>query len=144
MPLPHIGPPAATVPLHNPATPTPTPAEQATLAKAEELLKKLRMVTPMLVNAAAKDSPIDFYVGILDDNLDDEAYGILCELLEQPEWTKILFNDDPGVMRHIGWFNNLREVILHDEGEAPGAGEGEAPGPVQRPGGTPLDPDKRS
>lgn len=142
MPLPSIGSPP-TAPLGNPAMPTPTPAEQAAMAKAEELITKLRSVTPMLVNAAAKDSQIDFYLGILDDNLDDESYAILCQLLEQPDWTKILFNDHPGVMRHIGWFNNLRDMILHDEGEAAGAGEGEGAGEVPRPGGTPLDPQQR-
>jgi hypothetical protein len=121
-----------------PPTPQPNPAEAAVLAKAEELMGKLRMATPLLVKAAAKNAPVDTYYAMLNEVVDDQAFDLLCALLEQPDWTTTLFNNDPGVLQHIGWFNSLRDVIL-DESEAPAPGEEQGPGTVPGSGIPPLE-----
>jgi hypothetical protein len=121
-----------------PPTPQPNPAEAAVLAKAQELVGKVRMVTPYLIGAASKNAPVETYAAMLDDMVDQQSFDLLCQLLEQPDWVKIFFNDDPNVLQHIGWFNSLRDVIL-DESEAPAPGEGEDTGAVPGSGVPPVD-----
>lgn len=100
-----------------PALPTP---EQMAQAKAQELLGQLRFVTPVLVRAAKKDSPIDSYVDILNDTLDDASYQMLVFMLQRDDWISTLFNDDPDVVANRQWFDNFREVILHPDEEPAG------------------------
>jgi hypothetical protein len=138
MPRPTPGPMPAPGAPQLPPTPQPTPEQRAVLAKAEELLGQLRMATPFLVKAAAKDAPVETYFAMLDEMVDDQSFDLLCQLLEQPDWTTTLFNNDPGVLQNIGWFNSLRDLILN-ESEAPAPVEGEDPGPVPRPGVPPVD-----
>jgi hypothetical protein len=102
------------VPAQPPALPTP---EQAAQAKAQDLLNKLRFVTPILVRAAKKDQYIDSYLDILDDSLDDEGYEMLTFMLKRDDWISTLFNDNPDVIANRAWFDKLREAILNpDEG----------------------------
>ena len=114
----------------------PTP-EQMAQAKAQDLLGKLRFVTPVLVRAAKKGSFIDSYVDILNDNLDDEGHEMLVFMLERDDWISTLFNDNPDVVANRQWFENLREAILNPDEDAPGeetaqAGqEPKAPHPFQ-------------
>lgn len=114
----------------------PTP-EQMAQAKAQDLLGKLRFVTPVLVRAAKKGSFIDSYVDILNDNLDDEGHEMLVFMLQRDDWISTLFNDNPDVVANRQWFENLREAILNPDEDAPGeetaqAGqEPKAPHPFQ-------------
>ena len=114
----------------------PTP-EQMAQAKAQDLLGKLRFVTPVLVRAAKKGSYLDSYVDILNDNLDDEGHEMLVFMLERDDWISTLFNDNPDVVANRQWFENLREAILNPDEDAPGeetaqAGqEPKAPHPFQ-------------
>lgn len=122
-----------------PAAPTalpPTP-EQVANAKAQQLLGQLRFVTPILVRAAKKDSPIESYVDILNDTLDDEGYEMLTYLLQREDWTTTLFDNNPDVIANRQWFENFRSVILNPDDEtAPGEETPEsaqvpkAPGPL--------------
>ena len=122
-----------------PAAPTalpPTP-EQVANAKAQQLLGQLRFVTPVLVRAAKKDSPIESYVDILNDTLDDEGYEMLTYLLQREDWTTTLFDNNPDVIANRQWFENFRSVILNPDDEtAPGEETPEsaqvpkAPGPL--------------
>ena len=122
----------------NPVQPQalPTP-EQMAQAKAQDLLGKLRFVTPVLVRAAKKGSFIDSYVDILNDNLDDEGHEMLVFMLQRDDWISTLFNDNPDVVANRQWFENLREAILNPDEDAPGeetaqAGqEPKAPHPFQ-------------
>ena len=122
-----------------PAAPTalpPTP-EQVANAKAQQLLGQLRFVTPVLVRAAKKDSPIESYVDILNDTLDDEGYEMLTYLLQREDWTTTLFDNNPDVIANRQWFENFRSVILNPDDETtPGEETPEsaqvpkAPGPL--------------
>lgn len=122
-----------------PAAPTalpPTP-EQVANAKAQQLLGQLRFVTPILVRAAKKDSPIESYVDILNDTLDDEGYEMLTYLLQREDWTTTLFDNNPDVIANRQWFENFRSVILNPDDETtPGEETPEssqvpkAPGPL--------------
>jgi hypothetical protein len=105
----------------NPAQPQalPTP-EQMAQAKAQDLLGKLRFVTPVLVRAAKKGSFIDSYVDILNDNLDDEGHEMLVFMLQRDDWISTLFNDNPDVVANRQWFENLREAILNPDEDTPG------------------------
>jgi hypothetical protein len=109
----------------NPVQPQalPTP-EQMAQAKAQDLLGKLRFVTPVLVRAAKKGSYLDSYVDILNDNLDDEGHEMLVFMLQRDDWISTLFNDNPDVVANRRWFENLREAILNpDEDSTDPAGE---------------------
>lgn len=119
-----------------PAALPPTP-EQVANAKAQQLLGQLRFVTPILVRAAKKDSPIESYVDILNDTLDDEGYEMLTYLLQREDWTTTLFDNNPDVIANRQWFENFRSVILNPDDEtAPGEETPEsaqvpkAPGPL--------------
>ena len=119
-----------------PAALPPTP-EQVANAKAQQLLGQLRFVTPVLVRAAKKDSPIESYVDILNDTLDDEGYEMLTYLLQREDWTTTLFDNNPDVIANRQWFENFRSVILNPDDEtAPGEETPEsaqvpkAPGPL--------------
>ncbi len=105
----------------NPVQPSPAPvlptAEQVAQAKAQELLGKLRFVTPVLVKAAKKGAYIDSYLDILNDNLDDEGHELLVFMLQRDDWMSTLFNDNPDVVANRQWFENLREAILTPEDE---------------------------
>lgn len=90
----------------------PPSAEQIAQAKAQELLGKLRFVTPILVRAAKKGSYIDSYLEILEDNLDDEGHEMLVFMLQRDDWISTLFNDNPDVVANRSWFESLREAIL--------------------------------
>ena len=122
----------------NPVQPQalPTP-EQMAQAKAQDLLGKLRFVTPVLVRAAKKGSFIDSYVDILNDNLDDEGHEMLVFMLQRDDWISTLFNDNPDVVANRQWFENLREAILNPDEDAPGeetaqaSEEPKAPHPFQ-------------
>ena len=105
----------------NPVQPQalPTP-EQLAQAKAQDLLGKLRFVTPVLVRAAKKGSYLDSYVDILNDNLDDEGHEMLVFMLQRDDWISTLFNDNPDVVANRQWFENLREAILNPDEDAPG------------------------
>ena len=102
----------------NPTQPQalPTP-EQIAQAKAQELLGKLRFVTPVLVRAAKKGSYVDSYIDILNDNLDDEGHEMLVYMLQRDDWVTTLFNDNPDVVANRQWFENLREAILTPDDE---------------------------
>ena len=122
----------------NPAQPQalPTP-EQLAQAKAQDLLGKLRFVTPVLVRAAKKGSYVDSYIDILNDNLDDEGHEMLVFMLQRDDWISTLFNDNPDVVANRSWFENLREAILNPDENTTGeetaqAGEeSKAPHPFQ-------------
>jgi len=103
----------------NPVQPQSLPPtqEQLAQAKAQELLGKLRFVTPVLVRAAKKGSYLDSYVDILNDNLDDEGHEMLVYMLQRDDWISTLFNDNPDVVANRQWFENLREAILNPEDE---------------------------
>jgi hypothetical protein len=105
----------------NPVQPPPTQAlptaEQVAQAKAQELLGKLRFVTPILVKAAKKNAFIDSYLDILNDNLDDEGHELLVFMLQRDDWMSTLFNDNPDVVANRQWFENFREAILTPEDE---------------------------
>jgi hypothetical protein len=102
----------------NPTQPQalPTP-EQIAQAKAQELLGKLRFVTPVLVRAAKKGSYVDSYIDILNDNLDDEGHEMLVYMLQRDDWITTLFNDNPDVVANRQWLENLREAILTPDDE---------------------------
>lgn len=125
-------PPPQPQPQANPALPTPTPPnDQAARRKAEELLMKLRLVTPTLVRSARDNREIEPLLDTLDDLLDDESHAMLCHLLEQPNWLEMLFGNNPDVQAHRQWFENFRELILNPEDEAnPAQAEADAPAPV--------------
>jgi hypothetical protein len=105
----------------NPAQPQalPTP-EQIAQAKAQELLGRLRFVTPVLVRAAKKGAYIDSYLEILNDSLDDEGHDMLVYMLQRDDWITTLFNDNPDVVANRQWFDNLREAILNPDEDTTG------------------------
>lgn len=100
-----------------PAAPAALPPtqEQLAQAKAQDLLNKLRFVTPILVRAAKKGAYIDSYLDILDDSLDDEGYEMLTFMLQRDDWVTTLFNDNPEVIANRKWFDDLREAILNPD-----------------------------
>lgn len=127
--------PRPVAPATPPALPTP---EQIANQKAQALLGQLRFVTPILTRAASRNSPIDSYVDILNDTLDDEGYGMLVFMLQREDWISTLFNDNPEVVANRQWFENFRAVILNPDDEATLGEEApeaaqvpKAPGPLQ-------------
>jgi uncharacterized protein YoaH (UPF0181 family) len=105
----------------NPVQPTqslPPTQEQLAQSKAQDLLGKLRFVTPVLVRAAKKSSYLDSYVDILNDSLDDEGHEMLVYMLQRDDWISTLFNDNPDVVANRQWFEQLREAILTPEDES--------------------------
>lgn len=96
----------------SPPTALPPTQEQLAQAKAQDLLNKLRFVTPILVRAARKGAYIDSYLDILDDSLDDEGFEMLTFMLQRDDWMTTLFNDNPDVIANRGWFDKFREAIL--------------------------------
>ena len=90
----------------------PPTQEQLAQAKAQDLLNRLRFVTPILVRAARKGAYIDSYLDILDDALDDEGFEMLTFMLQRDDWMTTLFNDNPDVIANRGWFDKFREAIL--------------------------------
>lgn len=120
-PMPTVAPVAVPNPQQRPQIPVQQedPARAAAEAKMRSLLGQLRMVTPILVRAAKKDSPIESYLDILDDTLDEEGFGMLVMFLQRDDWVSTLFNDDPGVRENIGWFDNFRAMVLNPETDEP-------------------------
>jgi hypothetical protein len=113
-----------------PAQPVALPPtqEQLAQAKAQDLLGKLRFVTPILVRAAKKNAFIDSYLDILDDSLDDEGYEMLVFMLQRDDWISTLFNDNPEVIANRQWFDRFREAILTPDEDTDAAGEAPEPG----------------
>lgn len=113
-----------------PAAPAALPPtqEQLAQAKAQDLLNKLRFVTPILVRAAKKNAFIDSYLDILDDSLDDESYEMLTYALQRDDWISTLFSDNPDVIANRQWFDNFREAILNPDEDTDAAGEAPQPG----------------
>jgi hypothetical protein len=110
----------ASTPPSTPPSATDDAAKAAVEAKMRSLLGQLRMVTPILVRAAKRNSPIESYLDILDDTLDEEGFQLLTLFLEREDWVTTLFSDDDGVKANLSWFENFREMILNpsdDEGE---------------------------
>lgn len=104
----------------NPVQPQPQAlptSEQIANAKAQELLGKLRFVTPILVRAAKKNAYLDSYLDILNDSLDDEGHAMLVFMLQRDDWISTLFNDNPDVVANRQWFENFREAILTPDDE---------------------------
>jgi hypothetical protein len=120
-PMPTPAPVAAPNPQQRPQIPVQQedPKTAAAEAKMRSLLGQLRMVTPILVRAAKKDSPIESYLDILDDTLDEEGFQMLAMFLQRDDWVSTLFNDDPGVRENIGWFDNFRAMVLNPETDEP-------------------------
>ena len=116
-PMPSPMPVAAPNPQQRPQIPVQQedPARAAAETKMRSLLGQLRLVTPILVRAAKKNSAIESYLDILDDTLDEEGFGMLVMFLQRDDWISVLFNDAPGVRENIGWFDNLRAMILNPE-----------------------------
>jgi hypothetical protein len=106
----------------------PPTQEQLAQAKAQDLLGKLRFVTPILVRAAKKNAFIDSYLDILDDSLDDEGYEMLVFMLQRDDWISTLFNDNPEVIANRQWFDRFREAILTPDEDTDAAGETPEPG----------------
>jgi hypothetical protein len=106
----------------------PPTQEQIAQGKAQDLLNKLRFVTPILARAAKKNAFIDSYLDILDDSLDDEGYEMLTYALQRDDWVTTLFNDNPDVIANRQWFESLREAILHPDEDTDAAGETPEPG----------------
>jgi len=106
----------------------PPTQEQIAQGKAQDLLNKLRFVTPILARAAKKNAFIDSYLDILDDSLDDEGYEMLTYALQRDDWVTTLFNDNPDVIANRQWFESLREAILHPDEDTDAAGEAPEPG----------------
>jgi hypothetical protein len=118
----------------NPVQPTIPTQEQLAQSKAQDLLGKLRFVTPVLVRAAKKSSYLDSYVDILNDSLDDEGHEMLVYMLQRDDWISTLFNDNPDVVANRVWFERLREAILNPDDEDTADTVGEAtPEPVKEP-----------
>ena len=93
----------------------PPTQEQIAQGKAQDLLNKLRFVTPILVRAAKKKAFIDSYLDILDDALDDESYEMLVYALQRDDWLSTLFSDNPEVVSNRAWFESFREAILQPD-----------------------------
>jgi len=105
--------------------------EQLAQSKAQDLLGKLRFVTPILVRAAKKGAFIDSYLDILNDSLDDEGHEMLVYMLQRDDWISTLFNDNPDVVANRKWFEQLREAILTPDEESTDPTGEEAPEPVK-------------
>jgi hypothetical protein len=122
-PQPQVRPVAPAAPVALPPT-----QEQVAQAKAQDLLNKLRFVTPILVRAAKKNAFIDSYLDILDDSLDDESYEMLTYALQRDDWVTTLFSDNPEVVAHKFWFESLREAILNPDEDTAASGQTPEPG----------------
>ena len=120
----------------NPVQPVqtlPPTQEQLAQSKAQDLLGKLRFVTPILVRAARKGAFIDSYLDILNDSLDDEGHEMLVYMLQREDWISTLFNGNPDVVANRQWFEQLREAILTPEDESTDPTGEAAPEPVKEP-----------
>jgi hypothetical protein len=106
----------------------PPTQEQIAQGKAQDLLNKLRFVTPILARAAKKNAFIDSYLDILDDSLDDEGYDMLVFMLQRDDWISTLFNNNPDVIANRQWFDSFREAILTPDEDTDAAGEAPQPG----------------
>jgi uncharacterized protein YoaH (UPF0181 family) len=118
----------------NPVQPVqtlPPTQEQLAQSKAQDLLGKLRFVTPMLVRAARKGAFIDSYLDILNDSLDDEGHEMLVYMLQREDWISTLFNGNPDVVANRQWFEQLREAILTPEDESTDTAGEATPEPVK-------------
>ena len=118
----------------NPVQPVqtlPPTQEQLAQSKAQDLLGKLRFVTPILVRAARKGAFIDSYLDILNDSLDDEGHEMLVYMLQREDWISTLFNGNPDVVANRQWFEQLREAILTPEDESTDPTGEAAPEPVK-------------
>lgn len=100
----------------------PPTQEQIAQGKAQDLLNKLRFVTPILVRAAKKKAFIDSYLDILDDALDDESYEMLVYALQRDDWMSTLFSDNPEVISNRPWFESFREAILQPDEDTDATG----------------------
>ena len=120
----------------NPVQPVqtlPPTQEQLAQSKAQDLLGKLRFVTPVLVRAAKKGAFIDSYLDILNDSLDDEGHEMLVYMLQREDWISTLFNGNPDVVANRVWFEQLREAILTPEDESADTVGEATPEPVKEP-----------
>jgi hypothetical protein len=115
----------------NPVQPIIPTQEQLAQSKAQDLLGKLRFVTPILVRAAKKGAFIDSYLDILNDSLDDEGHEMLVYMLQRDDWILTLFNDNPDVVANRKWFEQLREAILTPEDESTDTAGEATPEPVK-------------
>ncbi len=118
----------------NPVQPTqsfPPTQEQLAQSKAQDLLGKLRFVTPLLVRAAKKGAFIDSYLDILNDSLDDEGHEMLVYMLQRDDWIVTLFNGNPDVVANRVWFEQLREAILTPDEESTDTAGQATPEPVK-------------
>jgi hypothetical protein len=115
----------------NPVQPVIPTQEQLAQSKAQDLLGKLRFVTPILVRAARKGAFIDSYLDILNDSLDDEGHEMLVYMLQREDWISTLFNGNPDVVANRQWFEQLREAILTPEDESTDPTGEAAPEPIK-------------
>lgn len=114
------GPQQAARPVPNPRTvPGPTSPEDEQRARMEarvrDLAAQLRMVTPILVRAARRNSDVTAYLEVLDGVLDEEGRQILVEFLRRDDWIETMFGNHPDVVANAAWFGSLREVILNPD-----------------------------
>ena len=115
----------------NPVQPIIPTQEQLAQSKAQDLLGKLRFVTPILVRAARKGAFIDSYLDILNDSLDDEGHEMLVYMLQREDWISTLFNGNPDVVANRQWFEQLREAILTPDEESTDPTGEAAPEPIK-------------
>lgn len=124
-PMTQVNPVPAQIP--NPATSQPVDPMQE---KVGRLLGKLKLVTPILVKAAARNAGYDSYLETLEDALSDDEHELLETALNQDNWMEILFGNAPEVVKYGTWFNEFRLAYLTQDEADPA----DAPAPEQ---GTP-------
>jgi len=75
---------------------------------------KVKLFTEQLIRAAQKDSDPLVYYELIRDMLNDEQVVMLKQTLTDDHWRVNLFGPDPRIDQCLGWFEELRQLVLND------------------------------
>jgi len=101
------------------AMPQQVPQQLPPAAPAPQL-SAVAIALPMLVSAARKDGDPALYHDMVAEHLDDLQYEQLVNILEKPDWCKVLFNDPPEIQADQNvkaWFEKLRLLFTSPDPE---------------------------
>ena len=83
----------------------------------------LAAYVPLLVNAAVNGTDPESYRDLILDVVPIEALAKITEALAKDDWPEKLFGNNPQVLAHRAWFNELRALLIEDNSE-PATAEG--------------------
>lgn len=101
--------PVATV---EPVAPAPIVVEETPPGKDDETRTALAAFLPVIIQQADAGVTAAAVAQALSDQLNDEGFDALIDLIERPDWLAVLADVHEGVMLRSPFFNALRQEMI--------------------------------